>query len=152
MDVATGSNLWAIAGHLYALTGAALVFGAFSQLANAASLFDSTDAQAASQRFDAKLGAGLVALGFFLQATGAVGNAAILFTPAVFLLLALALGLAIYAGAKDVLVDLLLGQKVTEGAGDVIVTEAPAKPQLITQGEPPLELEDLRTVPLRQRH
>jgi len=60
-----------------------------------------------AQWLDSRVGAALLVVGFFLQVTGTLGTAT-LNTPAVFVLLGLALFAGYYALSKDLLVDELL--------------------------------------------
>jgi hypothetical protein len=59
------------------------------------------------QWLDARIGAAVLVVGFFLQATGALGTAT-LNKPAIFVLLGLALAAALYAMIKDLVVEDLI--------------------------------------------
>ncbi len=148
MDLATHPQMWTFAGTLYALAGAALlwlaVYHATSQAgAMRGSAAPGDDARLRhaidGQRFDARAGATLLVIGFFMQATGAVGTPS-LDTPGIFMLLGLAVGLVVYAMSKDLLIDSM------EQSAAVMAH----KPQLITKPEP-IELDDVRAAALRQR-
>ncbi|MBX9683073.1 MAG: hypothetical protein K2X41_04715 [Hyphomicrobium sp.] len=150
MDVATPSNLWALTGSVYAIAGAALLWAAALASPLSVSMTDTT--AAASQRIDARFGGGLLTFGLFLQAIGTAANSASLGRPATFMLAGLAFLLLFYALARDMM--------IVETSAETIVAEAtivpaPAdgmlKPQLITQAEAPMELEDMRTVVQLQR-
>lgn len=144
MDVGAQSNLWAMTGSIYAIAGAALLWASTlaSPLAGAAM----SAAGTASQRLDARFGAGLLTIGLFLQATGAATNPAALTRPATFMLAGLAFLLLFYALAKDMIIVDPASSSGVSGSADHT-----AKPQLIAQADAPLEIEDLRTVALRQR-
>lgn len=104
---ASTANLWAVAGLVYALAGASLL--ALSVFAAPQPAHDTQRRDlrtSLEQWLDARIGATLIVVGFFLQATGAVGTAT-LNTPAIFVLLGLALAAAYYAMTKDLLVDKL---------------------------------------------
>jgi hypothetical protein len=111
MILSTNANLWAIAGTVYALAGASL-------LCNSLFLTPAPDGSGASgdaftrrrlyeQWLDARVGAALVVIGFFLQATGSLGSGT-LKVPAAFVLLGLALGAVYYALMKGLLIENLL--------------------------------------------
>ncbi len=150
MDVATPSNLWALTGSVYAIAGAALLWAA--TLASPLSGSITNTASAASQRLDARFGGGLLTFGLFLQATGTAANSALLGRPATFMLAGLAFMLLFYALARDMMI---VEHSADDVAGEATIVPAPAdgmlKPQLITQAEPPIELEDMRTVVQLQR-
>jgi hypothetical protein len=111
MILSTNANLWAIAGTVYALAGAAL-------LCNAAFLSPAPQAGGQDDLFsrrrlyeqwlDCRIGAVLVVIGFFMQATGSLGTAS-LKAPAAFVLLGLCLASAYYAMMKGLMVETLMG-------------------------------------------
>ena len=79
MDIATTPNLWSIAGMLYALAGAGLLWNGFGAMMHYQETgYPADDASgkrlAASQIFDGRAGAALIAAGSFLQASGAVSS------------------------------------------------------------------------------
>ena len=117
---ASTANLWAVAGLVYALAGASLlalsVFAA-PQPAYAAPNLDLR--RSVEQWLDARIGAGLIVAGFFLQATGAVGTAT-LNKPAVLVLLGLALAAAYYGLTKDLIIEKLAGQQADASPGDTV--------------------------------
>jgi len=104
----TSANLWTVAGLVYALAGVALVFNAVYLSPAPSRTGSGTDASAFRRMFgqwlDARVGAALVVVGFFLQATGTVGTST-LNTPAVFVLLGLALAASYYALMRDLIIE-----------------------------------------------
>lgn len=121
---ASTANLWAVAGLVYALAGASLlalsVFAAPQPAYNAPSR---DMRRSLEQWLDARIGATLIVVGFFLQMTGSVGTAS-LNTPAVFVLLALALAAGYYGLSKDLIVEKLADRSSESGPGqDVAVLE-----------------------------
>lgn len=107
----TTTNLWAIAGLVYALAGSALLCNAV--FFNPAPSGISTSSQSHAMRrlgeqwLDMRIGSVLLVAGFFLQATGALGTNT-LNKPAIFVLLGLAFGAALYAMVKDLVVEGLI--------------------------------------------
>ncbi|MDO9383902.1 MAG: hypothetical protein Q7T86_13680 [Hyphomicrobiaceae bacterium] len=123
---ASTANLWAVAGLVYALAGAALlalsVFAAPQPAHNAPSR---DMRRSIEQWLDARIGAALIVAGFFLQATGSIGTAT-LNTPAIFVLLGLALAAAYYGLTKDLIVEKLADASPhASPAYDVAVVEHP---------------------------
>jgi hypothetical protein len=116
MMLASSSNLWEVAGSVYALVGAALFCNAAflnpapscrDVASPAHPIEERTLRRLSAQWLDSRVGAALLVVGFFLQVTGTLGTAT-LNTPAVFVLLGLALFAGYYALSKDLLVDELL--------------------------------------------
>lgn len=149
MDLATGSNLWALTGTVYALAGAALMWATSFATPLMGSALKA--AETASQRLDARFGAGLLTAGLFLQATGTASNSAVLHKSAVFMLLGLAMGLLMYALAKDMMIVDATAETTSHPVPMLEVTPEAAKPTLIAAADETLEIEDQRTVQLRQR-
>lgn len=148
MDGATGAGLWSLAGSVYALAGAALLWAGVVAAQKPAALLAATSSKDASSQFDARIGAALLTIGFFMQATGAVGGAK-LHGPAVFLLVALAAGLLFYGVGKDVLID--AGSAADKVGLPVPALEHSGKPILVAHAaEETAEISDLRPTPLRQ--
>ena len=140
MIVAQNPTLWAIAGLLFNMAGAGLLFLAFSSAAHAPSTAASGvhDAQKVEQWMDARAGAGLLLLGFFFQATGVAGTHA-LDPAAAIVLLGLALSLAVYAMIKHNIIDMLMAPT------SVSDTATETRPQLITsERQHARQIEDLR--------
>jgi hypothetical protein len=107
MILSTNANLWAIAGNVYALAGAALLCNAvFLSATPGKAGADGTyeRRRQCEQWLDTRVGAVLMVVGFFLQATGALGTET-LKVPAVFVLLGLCLAAAYYAMMKGLLVE-----------------------------------------------
>ena len=146
MDGALGTSLWNLAGAIYALSGAALLWAGVVGAQKPDALLAGTSANESSSQLDARIGAALLTIGFFLQATGAVGGQK-LHGPAVLLLVGLAAGLLFYGVGKDVLIEAAApsGASVPAPAQELI-----AKPILIAHAEPTAEIEDLRPTSLRQ--
>lgn len=123
---ASTSNLWAVAGLVYALAGAsllALTVFAVPQPAQNAPTRDMR--RAIEQWLDARIGAALIVAGFFLQATGSVGTTT-LNTPAIFVLLGLALAAGYYGLSKDLIVEKLADASPhASPAYEVAVVEPP---------------------------
>jgi hypothetical protein len=113
--IASNYNLWSVAGLVYALAGAAIVVNTMFLTPAPAHLTvpksgvrdPHTLRRMSAQWLDARVGAALLVIGFFLQATGAVGTAT-LNTPAVFVLLGLALFAGYYGLSRDLIIDGLL--------------------------------------------
>lgn len=147
MDGATGAGLWSLAGSVYALAGAALLWSGVVAAQKPASLLAATSTRDASSQLDARIGAALLTIGFFMQASGAVGGAR-LHGPAVLLLVALAAGLLFYGVGKDVLIDAAADPDASNLP--VPALEAPSKRILIAQAEETAEVTDIRPTPLRQ--
>ena len=108
MDVTTAPNLWSIAGMLYALSGAGLLWNGFGvmmhhQDASHPVTDVSSKRLAASQIFDGRAGAALIAVGSFLQASGAVSSPH-MNKVAVLVLFALIGALLWYLGMKDMVI------------------------------------------------
>jgi hypothetical protein len=111
MTLASTYNFWTVAGLVYAFAGAALICNAVfliappsQRLADAPEVDRTTLRRQSQQWLDTRVGAVLLAIGFFLQATGAVGTST-LNTPAVFVLLALAMFAGYYAMARDLMTE-----------------------------------------------
>jgi hypothetical protein len=112
---ASTANLWAVAGLVYALAGASLL--ALSVFAAPQPAFNAPSRdmrRSLEQWLDARIGAALIVIGFFLQMTGSIGSAT-LNTPAIFVLLALALAAGYYGLSKDLIVEKLRGQTTQSG-------------------------------------
>lgn len=104
---ASTANLWAVAGLVYALAGASLLaLSVFATLPPAHDTLNVDLRRSLEQWLDARIGAALIVVGFFLQMTGSIGTAT-LNTPAIFVLLGLALAAGYYALTKDLIVDRL---------------------------------------------
>lgn len=134
MTLASTYNFWSVAGLVYALAGASLICNAVFLIAPPsqrlaspdASKLDRTTLRRQSQQWlDTRVGAVLLAIGFFLQATGAVGTST-LNTPAVFVLLALAIFAAYYAMARDLMTEDMLPADVVS-AHEAIEEPPPAE-------------------------
>jgi hypothetical protein len=121
---ASTANLWAVTGLIYALAGASLL--ALSVFAAPQPAYNAPERdmrRAIAQWLDGRIGAALIVIGFFLQATGSVGTAT-LNTPAVFVLLGLALAAGYYGMAKDLIVEKLAVQPASHSeASDVAVVD-----------------------------
>jgi hypothetical protein len=140
MTFATTYNLWNIAGMVYALAGAALLCNAVFSIpagfsyAAASQVKPLTRHEARrlnGQWLDMRFGSGLLVIGFFLQITGALGTAT-LNTPAIFVLLALALLAGYYALAKDLIADRLVNDSAVETATPLLAPPASAAQTLQT--------------------
>lgn len=150
---ASTANLWAVAGLVYALAGSALL--ALSVFATPQPAYPSQNRdlrQSVQQWLDARIGVALIAIGFFLQATGSVGTAT-LNKPAVFVLLGLALAAGYYAMTKDLLVEKLAHAGATATSrNEVAVAEyvepavAPAAVVLVPIIEPAAEIVEAEQV------
>jgi hypothetical protein len=149
MSFASNSNLWAVAGMVYALAGAALLCNAvFLNPAPARAMRGSEIdnlRRLSAQWLDSRIGAALLVTGFFLQATGALGTAT-LNTPAVFVLLGLAFAISLYAMVKDLVVEDLLGVHASQD-DEPIVTPAPKEPAslILVAAEESAKVVELRT-------
>ena len=131
MTVAQNPTLWALAGLLYNMAGAGLMFLAFSSASHAPANTDRSELW-----LEARAGAGLLLIGFFLQATGSAGSHT-MDKAASILLLILALGLVFYVAAGR---DLVAGMLTSKSAA-----AADTRPQLITSDRtPPRQLDDVR--------
>jgi hypothetical protein len=109
MIFSSDTKLLAVAGGVYALAGAAVlcqaVFAAFPLDANEQKRPDRQARSAQIEHYmDARLGVALLLAGFVLQVIGTLGTAT-LNGPAALLLIALALGLSIYAMLKSSLAE-----------------------------------------------
>ena len=133
MTVAQNPTLWALAGLLFNMAGAGLMFLAFSSASHAPASADRSDLW-----LEARAGAGLLLIGFFLQATGTAGSHS-MDKAASILLLTLALGLVFYVAAgRDLVVEMLTSKPAAAVATDT-------RPQLITSDRTPArQLDDLR--------
>lgn len=132
MTVAQNPTLWALAGLLFNMAGAGLMFLAFSSASHAPANTDRSELW-----LEARAGAGLLLIGFFLQATGSAGSHT-MDKAASILLLILALGLVFYVAAGRDLVAGMLTSKSAAAAADT-------RPQLITSDRtPPRQLDDVR--------
>ena len=139
MMVASNLNLWAVAGSVYALAGASLFCNAtflspaptrLSASSGQIGVESSALRRLGAQWLDARVGAALLVVGFFLQTTGAIGTTT-LNIPAVFVLLGLALFAGYYAMSKDLMVESLLAPRSRLSHESVRVPEfdeAPAAP------------------------
>lgn len=117
------ANLWAVAGLVYALAGASLLALSVFAAPHPAYSGPSRDMRRSLEQWlDARIGAALIVVGFFLQMTGAIGTAA-LNTPAVFVLLALAVAAGYYGLSKHLIVERLADQFTDGSAQDVAVVE-----------------------------
>lgn len=146
MDGAMGTSLWGVAGAIYALSGAALIWAGVLGAQKPAALLAGTPANEGSSQLDARIGAALLTVGFFLQATGAVGGAK-LHEPAVLLLVGLAAGLLFYGVGKDMLIE---APAPTDVSVPGPAQELIAKPILIAHVEHAEKVEDSQPEPLRQ--
>jgi hypothetical protein len=110
MILSTNGNLWAIAGVIYALAGAVLICNALF-LTPTPGNTSTADGFALRRQYeqwlDYRVGAALIAIGFFLQATGAFGSET-LRVPAAFVLLGLCLAAAYYGFMKGPFVENLI--------------------------------------------
>ncbi len=142
MDVTTQANLWALTGSMYAIAGAALMWAATLASPLSGAVMSAVDT--ASQRLDARVGGGLLTVGLFIHAIGtatqSVTQSASMARPAAFLLAGLAFLLLFYVLGKD----LLIADPNSTSEVAANPTQLGLKPQLITQSDMPLELEDLR--------
>lgn len=119
---ASTANLWAVAGLVYALAGASLLALSVFAAPQPVQVASSRDIRRSIEQWlDARIGAVLIVVGFFLQATGAVGTAT-LNTPAVFVLLGLALAAGYYGLSKDLIVEKLAAEPAS-AAKEVVVVE-----------------------------
>ncbi|MFA5955544.1 hypothetical protein [Hyphomicrobium sp.] len=115
MALASSYNFWSVGGLIYALAGIALICNAVFLTPPPSRLIKTTSAGEISaelrrmsrQWLDTRVGAALLVVGFFLQATGAVGTST-LNTPAVFVLLALAVFAGYYALSRDLMAEALI--------------------------------------------
>jgi hypothetical protein len=115
MNLASTYNFWSVAGLVYALAGAAMICNAVFLIPSPSQRFSTLGNDGSrdqlrrmtQQWLDTRVGAVLLAIGFFLQATGALGTAT-LNTPAVFVLLALAIFAGYYALSRDLLAENLM--------------------------------------------
>jgi hypothetical protein len=116
MTLASNFSLWSVAGQVYGFAGAALICNAaflapppFSNFAgsNISNTNRAEQLRVSQQWLDTRVGAALLAVGFFFQLTGTVGSET-LNAPAVFTLLGLAVFAAYYALSKDLLAERLL--------------------------------------------
>jgi drug/metabolite transporter (DMT)-like permease len=136
MSLASNYNLWNVAGLVYALAGAALICNA-SFLTPPPKLAGPHDAEIERdvlrrmclQWLDTRTGGVLLVVGFFLQMTGALGTTS-LNTPAVFVLLALAIFAAYYALSKDLLAEHLIPAEISS---------APVQTKFEAPVEPPVQ-------------
>ncbi|MBS0252207.1 MAG: hypothetical protein JSR78_14210 [Proteobacteria bacterium] len=140
MTLASTYNFWSVAGLVYAFAGASLICNAVFLIAPpsqrlaspGAPEVDRTTLRRQSQQWlDTRVGAVLVAIGFFLQATGAVGTST-LNTPAVFVLLALAMFSGYYAMARDLMTEDMVSADVVS-AHKTIEDASPAEPKIAPQ-------------------
>ena len=133
MTVAHNPTLWAMAGLLFNMAGAGLLYLAISSAAD-----DHGGSKRAELWLEARCGALLLVLGFFLQATGTAGSHA-MDTAAALILLGLALALIFYAAAGREMVAEALAAKSSAATSE-------ARPQLIASDRSPAarQLEDLR--------
>lgn len=119
MILSTNANLWTVAGMVYALAGAALL--CHSVFLSPAPHSATTAEDKFSRRrlyeqwLDLRIGAVLILIGFFLQATGSLGTET-LKVPAAFVLLGLAFAAAYYGLMKDLVVETLMDGSVTHRA------------------------------------
>lgn len=122
---ASTANLWAVAGLVYALAGASLLALSVFAVPQPAHNAPSRDMRRSIEQWlDARIGAALIVAGFFLQATGSVGTAS-LNTPAIFVLLGLALAAGYYGLTKDLIVEQLADTSPHASPVYVAVVERP---------------------------
>jgi hypothetical protein len=141
MTLASNYNLWSVAGLVYDLAGAALICNAVfltpapdrTAISNAAVKSQDTLRRLSQQWLDTRVGAVLLVIGFFLQATGALGTPS-LNTPAVFVLLGLAVFAVYYWLSKDLLAD-QMSSAVPDFTGEEAYKAEPI-PALIVAPEP----------------
>lgn len=121
MTLASTYNFWSVAGLVYAFAGASLVCNAVFLIAPPSQRLASPGAPEADrttlrrqsqQWLDTRVGTVLLSIGFFLQVTGAVGTST-LNTPAVFVLLALAMFAGYYAMARDLMTEDMISADVS---------------------------------------
>lgn len=114
---ASTSNIWAVAGLVYALAGASLLaLSVFAAPHPVRAGHDRDMRRSIEQWLDARIGAGLIVAGFFLQMTGSVGTAT-LNTPGIFVLLGLALAAGYYGLSKDLIVEKLAAEPARAAPG-----------------------------------
>jgi hypothetical protein len=132
MILSTNANLWAIAGMVYALAGSALLCNAvfLSPTPGQSGAVDGSQERRrqCEQWLDTRIGAVLIVIGFFLQATGALGTET-LRTPAVFVLLGLCLAAAYYAMMKGLLVENLMAADERPRKDKPLALVRPVAPQ-----------------------
>jgi hypothetical protein len=109
---ASNANLWPVAGMVYALAGAALLCHAVflappPSRAGAVAPDANALRQLNEQWLDTRIGAALLVVGFFLQATGTLGTPT-MNGPAAFVLLGLAFAAVLYGLMKSSLVEDLM--------------------------------------------
>jgi hypothetical protein len=147
MIFASDTRLMAVAGIVYALAASALLcqaaFAAFPLQAGAKTVGRGADISRMEHGMDARLGACLLVIGFALQMIGTLGTTT-LNGPAALLLLALALGLAVYTMMKSTLAENFLGAEVAVQAPVAApVVVAAAEPAI---AEPANNLVELRPI------
>lgn len=133
MGAASSMHLWTVAGFVYALAGVALLCNAIflapvrSDAVASAWSVPQTNAlrRIFAQWLDARIGAALLFVGFFLQMTGAIGTPA-LNRPAVFVLLVLALAAVYYAFTRDLIIE-RMADASAEPASDHLERPPPRK-------------------------
>jgi hypothetical protein len=145
MTLESSYNLWGVAGLAYAFAGAALICNASFLTppafpkpfgSHATELGEDALRRISQLWLDTRIGAGLLAIGFFLQLTGAVGSTN-LNKPAIFVLLALAIFAGYYALSKDLLADRLIPSE-SEASPEKINSET-APPPTLRVPEPKLD-------------
>ena len=149
--IASNYNLWSVAGLVYALAGAAIVVNTMfltpapTHLTVPKSGFRDphTLRRMSAQWLDARVGAALLVIGFFLQATGAVGTSR-LNTPAVFVLLGLALFAGYYGLSRDLIIDGLLVSAVEPQPERLSNAESESPPVSPSKEEVPPVIVELR--------
>lgn len=142
-------NFWSVAGLVYALAGAALICNAVFLIPppshQVASSGDLEGHRAALRRMsrqwlDTRVGSALLLIGFFLQATGAIGTEK-LNTPAVFALLALAIFAGYYAMLRDLRAEHITPSEAGQDQHPVETTEIDeSKPPLVAPIQTPLQM------------
>lgn len=153
MITATAPNLWAVAGLVYALAGAGLICSAVFSYAAPFTAAAGNDVRSKKSQFaqqlDGRLGALLLFLGFFFQASGLVGGSG-LNTPGALVLLGLALGLLGYVLAKDLIIEQAFAAAATPKTAPEPTGLEPARAEpviLVAEATPaPVKTERLRVV------
>jgi hypothetical protein len=107
----SNANLWAVAGTVYALAGAVLLCYATFHVPRPSragtTAYDLDVRRLNEQWLDTRIGVVLLAVGFFLQATGALGTAT-LNGPAAIVLLGLAFAAVVYAMMRSSIVERMI--------------------------------------------
>jgi hypothetical protein len=120
----SNTNLWAVAGMVYALAGAVLLCYATFHVPRPSrsgpTAYDLDARRLNEQWLDTRIGVVLLAVGFFLQATGALGTAT-LNGPAAIVLLGLAFATVVYGMTRSSIVEGMID-------ADTVVTRTAAAP------------------------